>query len=187
MRLAVATVAFAGMSSVPALVSGAAFPMPTATPPTIKAGAPIDVASFTPAPAGLTPLRSPAEGRALNAKSLESRNPMDILYACDGANFSGECWNIWIPRLWDCVGVPLEVNNRISSLKINSHWEGMECMVYDSANCNFVSGQNGDGVPMQGAAASALGRWDNRISSVYCSFLEPVPEPPCHSCTIVWT
>ncbi|TFL01616.1 hypothetical protein BDV98DRAFT_592871 [Pterulicium gracile] len=78
MRFSVATLALAIIPSVPALVSVAARPTATDTPPTTKPSSHLLQAWFTPAALGLSQV-DPTLTKRLDANSLEARNPMDII------------------------------------------------------------------------------------------------------------
>lgn len=113
-----------------------------------------------------------------------SRALYDVMYACDGYDFTPPCWTITVPTWNNCYVLPAVMNKVISSMQVLE--SDVKCLIYayvlqsvvsltlTCANCEFCHsstncrGNTGGIDGTMGPIGKITPLFNNNVSSVAC-------------------
>jgi hypothetical protein len=148
-----------------AIVAGAAMPEVEARATDLTHKFTTTTAKVVDAAAGLT-AKTASKGKFSNAESSAVAANYNVLYGCDGYNFSGACWYIGVTNFGGCFNIPYPVDNTLSSLL--GVYTNVGCYVFTNPGC---SGTYGYIDYNSGAIGVLASPFDNNISSIQCYIL----------------
>ncbi|TFK96695.1 hypothetical protein BDV98DRAFT_597359 [Pterulicium gracile] len=92
-----------------------------------------------------------------------SRALYDVMYACDGYDFTPPCWTIPVPTWNNWYVLPAVMNKVISSMQVLE--SDVKCLIYASTNCR---GNTGGIDGTMGPIGKITPLFNNNVSSVAC-------------------